>query len=1749
MAKEYALTLISLTEQRETIRASKKDKDKLKQVEEDIKETKKKLNDMYFAIKHVYSSVNLKFAKELYLFENEIHVNIFEEKELGNVKTIMELKKYLEKMTRYYKKTFMKNKLVESCTYINNKNILRKQIEILKYTYKLVLIKLYYRDYVKFFKKLIINTEKDLFYFYIPFNALLNFKEDIYYMTYENYGANITTKKELHNEKDAPDGKNGYEKTQAQIEEGNNIKNTPNCEHYSDLVGAKCSHAFSKNIITFMNNIDVSLEKNIDHSIKELRKKMIQIAEKQNGVNSCRDVIKELKYKSYDKISFDQGKSFEEFMKNDKEKKVHTFIEDEKKKKKKDFYENKNIFEHFIFFHIEKILSVKRKLEDKLKEFLTTFNTFQNDNSHSIILQIGNEMKHIFILLSEYINLYSFIYSNMNSYYATVRELFSLNYFKEMSKENKEYIAENIVQKIGRLNMSLLTFKNEKNNYEQFIKNVKKKKKDTEIMHNSEKRKLSRNNEEQSKENRTSKSSHIRSGKKNVSKNCDEKDYPWFTQHIEEETYFSEEERKKKKELYDTLINKENKYLHNLKNIMKLLNNYKKQKNKKITVNNISYIDKVEREPIIFASKYRQYQIVQFYKTTLLFIKIAIIKRLLLRIKRKIQFLRKFSASAFLFNKHFLYNIYNNSYEALVNNYKKSINTNFCFDLILENLDGQMKHMDFSNVLIKYMIYIFSLNPKFMSNHLSNDNELILNELYKNISSLNNLNDTKIFLQKNHVSYKVSRGFLPEGKMHDSFRIVYSYLYNLFSNDDISGYILKNFEYWKSYHGGSNNDNYVSHIKDEDIYSRKKMKQFLFKDVNNMESEFNAINEETTISSNNFCSYLEFPLNLINNTFLMNSLSESYKYILYKTQQSQILKIYYHGKYKHLTVFEKLLLQVVSNYAMAPYNNLKIKMMNAFCLKKGSGAYAKSNGTIPIVGNRTIADGGLFSDSETASSEDIVKHKTGTIQNENYVHNSVITISCSEIKSYPTGGISTLPGAALKYDYSSDRITINNNLHYKVSEINSVSKESYMGKKFNNDTRSYESFMCDLSEGNKKKKKKNIFHFNIKVCSKCAINILPLELSEKTDTTVNLELYQFFVNGERGNSLEDVKKMDLIKEEKVCNDMHCSYFKNDPFVVHGNDKRMLIDAWQCKEIASQKEIFQEKESFEHYYLVLNLLYEYNLNKRENLSNIKNIEEEISSLYVKVKLYEENISYVISQKNMEKKKYPFFRVQEGENDMNRQYKKDVSIMVNEKYKFLLDIYKNILQLYTKSENDLMSLKRANEKKQVIMKLVELNKYALFMQNKTADLWKYIFYHQELLKYIQKQHNCCDAYMKEMKVHFEYLPRFYFSDSVQENKKILEYLYISVCNLYNDIIRCEKNTKIIMDSFKSVKDKLHLIYSVNANSYKKYRRAYLTKNYFYMDEEDKNIYFFTDKYENIKSFKTYEKLIHDIQDDLIVIRTIKEKIKSRQTMLEKMEEQIEILTSIFSEIKQKSVQDNNIIPNIHILHFSSSYENMQNYDCVQDFEKNLNNKNVIYTNILSDIRYSFEHNTNISEHNSASFFYNYVKCDHEKCKDAMKFVDEVLKFYERKNRLNSEEIKSSKNSSHIIIPYEKKKKKKKDDLFSDMHSSTVIDISQDKCNHISCPQNSFCFIKDYKEKCYCFLNYTMIGDNCYLNEQNSCAVNNGGCDIKAKCQLTNTNINCVCPTGTKSMHDGVLCNFSLYKLISNIIILFILIYIAS
>ncbi|CRG99514.1 merozoite surface protein 1 paralog, putative [Plasmodium relictum] len=1665
--KKYTLLLISLIESRENIKLDKNNDEKLKDIEKNIKKIKNEMYDLYFSLKYLYSSINLSFIKELYLYDENVQIWIFEEKNLNNIKTVKDIKIYLEKITVYYKKKFMKNKLEETCSYINTKNILRKQIEVLRYNYYMILIKLYYKKYINYFKKLTVNRND---FFNIPFNSHLNFKEDIYYKTFENFSVNISEKKILQEKKNRSKINKIKNKDEDQIkkEKDNEEKNLNYIETYQYILSEKSDKKFMMKMRNLLNNIEISLEKNIANSVKYISRRMIEISEKQVSINYCRDIYKELKYKNYDKIFFDEN-HFENLIKHSREKSFPSLIAQEKKQ----LYEKRNIFEYFIFFHIEKLLNIKSKLEDKLKEFLNLFKKFQN-NPQSMVLTIRNEIKYIFSFLDEYIDMYSFIYLNFDDYYSTIRDILSLNYIKQNLKDNRKDVAENIIKHLSDLNKSFSKYKKTKEIYENFIENLLKQKNDIEI--NKSNKNIKKNNEEK---NDISKNELLKKKGKNEdysdANNIEESKFFNFKELSfilnDKKNFIEKEDKKKKNELYDKVIKDENEYLHNLKNIMKLLNDYKELKNKKIEIKYISNTSKSEREPILFASKFRQYEIIEYYKNILLFIKILIKKRILLKLKTKIMILREFFPLSFLFNKYFVYIIYNNSFKNFIKKYKKKVNQNFCFDLTLKNLESLLKHIDLSNIFMNYMFYIFNLNHNFISKHLKVD-EIILTHLHKNVKKLKNLTDVKNFLQKN-FSYSINN--LTHKKIIKSFKFINTYLHNIFNNNNISVYILKNFENLKIQ--CSNED--LHEIYNE-VYSKNKVEDFIFNNMNDLKNKFNKINM-ANVSSIQFCSYSEFPLKLFDNALLINSLTESYKFILYKTQQNYIFKLYYYSNHKNATVFEKIIFQLLSKYNMDTYNNLKISTFNSYCKKK---KIKKEN--------IKFYTGINSSNEDNILNEDKDNYIFSNNNNNKYVHKN-LEILCD--KQYSNNENSSL--------ISQEKKDSNLKINIKINKSQDKFENSNINNNllFNKNTNLPYFYKCDLLDENKK----SLVSFYIKNFEKYS-NKSVFELPKEENDEINNILYPF-PNTEKNNFYE-INKNKVKEEFMYCDNMY------------KNSKHNSYDSTFNTTLANKNELLFEKESIEHYYLILNLLYEYIVNKSESLLNIKKIEKEISNLYVRIKLYEENISHIYKQKQLKNS------IDET-NEMKKQYKKDISEAVNEKHKALLNIYKDIIHTHSKTENYLISLKKANEKKKISIKNFELNKYALLTQNKKEDIQQFNFYHSEILKYLQKQKKCCDSYLKEMLTHFKYLSIFHSSFSnVEKNKKIIEYIYISINDSFNDIIRCEKSTKQLIVNYKKIKEKLHLIYTIKSSSHKKFRKFYLLTNYFYIEKDD-NVYFFLDNDEKIRNYKIYKRLINDIEEDLLIVGKIKDKNKKRQIIFKELEEQINVL----KELKKQLHID--VEYNVKTLYSNIFYENMLIYEYLVSYEEKLNKKLLIYNNILNNIRNSFEHKPNFTY--DPSFFYNYVKYDNK----GIEFVDKILEIYEGKNYVNIE--KGNNYNNKIYISYNKNKMKKNN--FTS-NQDTPFELIENKCNYKKCSQNSFCSIYKSREKCFCFLNYIMIDKKCYLNENNTCSIKNGGCDQKAKCELKKNKIKCTCPLGTKSIHEGVLCSLSTFKKISNFFILLLI-----
>lgn len=222
---------------------------------------------------------------------------------------------------------------------------------------------------------------------------------------------------------------------------------------------------------------------------------------------------------------------------------------------------------------------------------------------------------------------------------------------------------------------------------------------------------------------------------------------------------------------------------------------------------------------------------------------------------------------------------------------------------------------------------------------------------------------TEIFFPSNKASPSGINNTQDE-KVKGAFRQIHSYFSSIFNSDEISGYILKKFERLEEFgSSGCYHGHYCS--MENRVYSKDVIKRSVFYNLNDMEDEFDMINEANVSSvgscssslyayassssstsssfSSSFSFPLKFPFYLLNNALITNSLSEAYKYMLYKTQQNQIFKLYSISKGTNMSLLETVFLQLILNFGMTPYNKLKGTMINSFCRKKGR---LKQNGAL-----------------------------------------------------------------------------------------------------------------------------------------------------------------------------------------------------------------------------------------------------------------------------------------------------------------------------------------------------------------------------------------------------------------------------------------------------------------------------------------------------------------------------------------------------------------------------------------------------------------------------------------------------------------------------------------------------------------------------------------------------------------------------------------------------------------------------------
>ncbi|ANQ07412.1 Uncharacterized protein PCOAH_00016090 [Plasmodium coatneyi] len=1827
--RECTLSLIALIEEAERIRLGDRNDERMAQIVEEIKKERQVLHEMYFSIRYLFSSLGLTFRKELYLFgvgegsvggvkakqgkkkkeENTNGKRFTDEKYLRGVKTERDLKDLLEEMINYYKKKFIQSKPSVSCSYINQKNSLRKQIEIVRYTHMYIATKLYYLNYSKYFQRFL-RSETDMAN--ALFNPSLEIKEDVYSGFYVNYGVLIWDEPTDVSMDDPQDG---------------SMNNPPTCnDDYKSISGEKCTKQFAKSVKTMLHNFEASLQSYIHSSVVEMRKQMIQVEEQQEGRNYCRDLEKELRDKSYDRLSLEEIERFEQLAKNYLHKDLDTLVEREKKK----MYRRRNFFEKYFFFIIERMLRVRSSVEASL-EWLTRelggetgkastgignpptgTATFRRKGPRQVELTGGAEIKHIFQLLDEYISMYSFLYEHLKDYHLNVRDIFSLDYIRENAKDNRVYIAERIAQKMDALNGSFLKYKNVKNKYEQFVEKGIRKRNSMSTLKGGE----------PVEEHGSSVPEQGHSFLRNVGK----RDFPelWeSTWNKTSHSFLSEEDKTKKDKLNEELMKREDEYLKRLRSVVKLLTRYRKLKNQKIKIKHIENVEKVEMHPILFNLKLRKEQMVGFYRRILLFGKIVVVKRIVLILKRKIAFLGRITPSAFLLSNRFLLLLYETHLEHLRSSYQIGVNKDFCHDLTLENLDGVMKQGDLSHLLLKYVIYLFGLNPNFMSAYLGVDLGPDISSDYIGESNTTNGDgdfdegDPSWGANNLRVVYELSRNFMEKPLVHvanffqsgkespngesnkndeqvkNGFRQIHSYFSSIFNSDEISGHILKKFENWEE-HSSSGCYHGQSCSIDSSVYSKDVVRKLIFYNLNDMGDEFDTINE-ATVSSVSSCasslysyaaspsstcySPLKFPFDLLNNALITNSLSEAYKYMLYKTQESQVFKLYSRSRDTDMSLLETVFFHLVLNFGMTPYNELKGTMVNSFCRKKG----------------RVQVDENLSKAHEGPLQYRKRKRRLDRIPHILYVSNGEqlqgeLAISCS--------------GVVPNYEHDSGGNTPPKWWDSKQGSSYSSSSENARPYWMHHPV-----YTCDLLNGDRKK----ITSFQVKHI-KYIPNGMPFwnAIIEKENIMSNYQLYRLFFQGVRK---VDEKKRNFpaensngmtSKEDIYCSEEKIAYFVIGQPAVHLSETahvdEPLIGPLFSRSAASQKEILFEKESMEQYNRILNWLYRSWEKKNWNREKVRKIERDISALRWRAKLYEENISYV--KNKMARMGRPLQGESDPPSDLQKEYQREVSNAALEKYNSLMDIYKDIVEMYRERERNLTKFKKQNEREGEKEETEEepnvdyygLSKYAFLRKYQVEDLNMYTLYHEKIIKYFEKQNRCCDAYIKEMKVHLEFFPQVCCSNGgVGRKSAMLKYIYMSITDLVTNLIRCENNTNKLLTHLKKVKDTVHTINTVNANLHKKQRTFHLSTNYFYREKKEDNIYFFTDRMENIKTYKIYRQLIDSLNEDLtFVIHIMVKKINDRKELLQQVEEKVPTLLDIKGTLKQ----DNEVASiNVETLCANFSHENMLNYDKVKKLRKIFKKKIASYKNVLKSIRYSFLHEPQVSNHNMA-LFYNFVEYDSEKDTDAMKFADALLAYNERWGMEVPDRGEDAKNmEGRPLTKYQeiwkklneakagdgRKVKERHDDggddtdrdLYDGWEEEDLEEedwgeedwVEEDwgeddwgedewdedslkaaahrvekNCRNRVCPSNSFCFIQRFSEKCLCFLNYNMVKGKCILNEQNSCEVKNGGCDLKATCELKNNRVNCICPKGTKPMHEGVVCSFSFASSLSHIMLLF-------
>nr|CAH10838.1 merozoite surface protein 1 [Plasmodium gallinaceum] len=105
-----------------------------------------------------------------------------------------------------------------------------------------------------------------------------------------------------------------------------------------------------------------------------------------------------------------------------------------------------------------------------------------------------------------------------------------------------------------------------------------------------------------------------------------------------------------------------------------------------------------------------------------------------------------------------------------------------------------------------------------------------------------------------------------------------------------------------------------------------------------------------------------------------------------------------------------------------------------------------------------------------------------------------------------------------------------------------------------------------------------------------------------------------------------------------------------------------------------------------------------------------------------------------------------------------------------------------------------------------------------------------------------------------------------------------------------------------------------------------------------------------------------------------------------------------------------------------------------------------------------------------------------------------------------------------------------------------------ISKHKCLKTVCPINAGCIRRlNGEEECRCFLNYKKDGNICIPDENASCQINNGGCDVNAKCLNNENEISCICKlNGSYPIHGGIFCSSSNFLSISFLLIITLILY---